>query len=146
MNRFYRCVLNVTFFGVVCFGSMEAKHTYGNLHVTKVDRVHDGDTFIVSIEGVHPIIGHEVSVRINGIDAPEITDHRPEIKALAVEARDFVAYRLSQTKNVELIDLQRDKYFRLLADVYLDGVNLGDELIEAGLAHPYDGHTKPLWE
>lgn len=110
-----------------------------------VDRVHDGDTFIAEIIGVHPIIGKEISIRIKGIDTPEVTDKRRDIKELALRARDYVAHRLQQAQVIELFDIQRDKYFRILADVYVDGVNLAEELILEGLAKPYDGKTKPEW-
>jgi endonuclease YncB( thermonuclease family) len=136
------CLLLLLF---TCPDFLEAKHTYGNLYVLKVDRVHDGDTFIAEISDVHPIIGKEISIRINGIDTPEITDKRPAIKELAIKARDYVQQRLLKSCVIELINVQRDKYFRLLADVYVDGVNLADELIRAGLAKPYDGKTKPEW-
>ncbi|WP_177747688.1 thermonuclease family protein [Candidatus Avelusimicrobium fimicolum] len=36
----------------------------------------------------------------------------------------------------------RDKYFRLLCDVKVNGQSLGEELIKAGHAIPYDGGTK----
>lgn len=126
-------------------GYIEAKHTYGNLVVESVCRVHDGDTFIVNIADVHPIIGKEISVRIDGIDTPEMTDSRPCIKELAVKARDYVTQRLHNAKVIELVNLQRDKYFRLLARVYVDGEDLAEELIQVGLAQPYDGHAKPVW-
>ena len=130
---------------VSCWSCLEAKHTYGQLSVAKVDRVHDGDTFIVEIAGVHPLIGKEISIRINGIDSPEITDARDEVKRLAVEARDYVARRLQSATHIELLNVQRDKYFRILADVWVDGVDLAQELIEQGLAQPYDGKTKSPW-
>jgi len=130
---------------ITCFGALEAKHEYGDLCMTTVLRVHDGDTFIGNIEGVHPIIGEGISVRINGIDCPEITDKRPVIKALAIQARDYVIQRLQKTNKIELRQLQRDKYFRLLANVYVDGTNLADELVFLGLAKHYDGGKKPVW-
>lgn len=122
-----------------------ARPSYGNLRVEMVDRVHDGDTFIAEISGVHPIIGKEISIRIKGIDAPEMTDQRQDVRELAVRARDYVAHRLEQAKVIELFDIQRDKYFRILADVYVDGVHLGEELLLKGFAKPYHGKTKPQW-
>jgi endonuclease YncB( thermonuclease family) len=113
--------------------------------VRKVDRVHDGDTFIAEIADVHPLIGKEISIRIKGIDTPEITEKRQDIKALALKAREYVAHRLQQGSVVELCNVQRDKYFRILADVRVDGIDLGSELIQSGLAKPYDGKTKPTW-
>lgn len=138
-------MFNLFTFFIICLGSLEAKHTYGNLYIESLVRVHDGDTFIVDIANVHPIIGKSISVRINGIDTPEITDSRPTIKALAIAARDYVTQRLQCAKTIELVNVQRDKYFRLLADVYVDGINLAEDLIQNGLAQFYDGGTKPTW-
>ncbi|MCJ7765924.1 MAG: thermonuclease family protein [Thiovulaceae bacterium] len=38
--------------------------------------------------------------------------------------------------------MKREKYFRILADVYVDGEALGEMLIYNGLAVPYDGGHK----
>lgn len=124
---------------------VEALRTYGSLTVSKVCRVHDGDTFIVDISGVHPLIGSEISVRIHKIDTPEITDKREDVKKLALQARDYVKERLSQSTVIELHNISRDKYFRILADVSVDGRDLAQELLELGLAKAYDGREKPQW-
>jgi micrococcal nuclease len=41
--------------------------------------------------------------------------------------------------------MDRGKYFRILADVYVDGENLTDLLISAGHARPYDGGKREGW-
>ena len=38
--------------------------------------------------------------------------------------------------------MERGKYFRIAADVYVDGESLGDMLIAAGVAVRYDGGKK----
>lgn len=38
--------------------------------------------------------------------------------------------------------MDRGKYFRIVADVYLDGKNLGDILVKEDHAVAYDGGTK----
>lgn len=121
-------------------------HKYGNITVSSVTKVYDGDTFTVNIANVHPIIGEAISIRIIGIDTPELKSKNPKTKAKACQARDYVANRLHQAKVIELVNIQRDKYFRILAEVFVDGINLGDELIEVGHAQPYDGGTKPCWD
>ncbi|MFP6854958.1 MAG: GYF domain-containing protein, partial [Opitutales bacterium] len=52
--------------------------------------VYDGDTFKVDLEGVHPLFGDNVSIRINGIVTPEIRGETDEVEALGRKARDFV--------------------------------------------------------
>ena len=63
----------------------------------------------------------------------------------AKEARDFVKAMLSNAKEITLANVTRDKYFRVLADVYVDGVSLSELLIENKLAFSYDGGTKRSW-
>jgi hypothetical protein len=45
-------------------------------------------------------------------------------------------------KIVELKNVSTEKYGRVLADVYLDSLNLCDWMIEHGYAVKYDGGTK----
>ena len=116
------------------------------LQSSDVVSVYDGDTFKIDLQGVHPIFGDDVSVRVNGIDTPEITGETEEVEALARKARDFVKAKLEGAAKIELRNPQRGKYFRILADVYLDGASLAESLKEQGLAKAYDGKgAKPTW-
>jgi endonuclease YncB( thermonuclease family) len=116
------------------------------LQPSDVVSVYDGDTFKVDLEGVHPLFGDDVSVRINGIDTPEIKGESEQVEALAREARDFVEATLKGASQIELRNLQRGKYFRIVADVYVNGQLLADALREKGLAKDYDGKgPKPTW-
>jgi endonuclease YncB( thermonuclease family) len=38
--------------------------------------------------------------------------------------------------------MKRRKYFRIVADVFVDGQDLGQELTQKGLAKPYEGGKK----
>ncbi len=53
--------------------------------------------------------------------------------------------RLRSAKIDELRNMKRGKYFRILADVYVDGENHGKELITKGLAKSYNSEKKPKW-
>lgn len=121
------------------------KVKYGDVVVTKVVSVYDGDTIKVNVSGWPAIVGNKISVRVNGIDTPEMRDKSVKIKELANLAKDFVNRKLRKAEKVELLNMQRDKYFRILADVEIDGNNLGELLIKAKLAKPYDGGTKDAW-
>ena len=57
----------------------------------------------------------------------------------------FIVGRLRAAKKIELRNMKRGKYFRIVADVYVDGMSLAQMLLEAGLAKPYDGRKKPKW-
>ena len=41
--------------------------------------------------------------------------------------------------------MRRGKYFRIVADVYVDDELFADILIDKKLAKPYDGGTRPTW-
>jgi micrococcal nuclease len=49
---------------------------------------------------------------------------------------------LKNAKVIELKNMKRGKYFRIVADVYYDGKNLAEILIKNKLAVKYDGGTK----
>lgn len=115
----------------------------------KVTRVHDGDTFTVDVPQwlVAPgaeVVAKNVSVRIAGIDCPEIHDPNPLIRNAATVAK-LQAESLLKGGKVVLRDPKRDKYFRLNAQVLAGGVDVGKSLIDAKLAKPYDGGTKSPW-
>ncbi len=119
-----------------------SKETYGSVVVSKVVSIYDGDTFKVNIEGYPAIVGEKMSVRVNGIDTPEIRGKCAQEKELAHKAKQIVVELMKKAKVVELRNMQRDKYFRIVSDVYIDGKNLSSLLIEKNLAVVYDGGTK----
>ena len=60
-------------------------------------------------------------------------------------ARGLTSNLLKRAKVIELRNIERGKYFRILADVYVDDRNLADILIKNNLAIYYDGGTKKDW-
>jgi endonuclease YncB( thermonuclease family) len=122
---------------------------YGNLIVQNIISIYDGDTIRVNLTStnkLHDIISKNISVRLIGIDTPEIRGSSKRLKKLAIESRDYLEYRLRNSKIIILKDIQRGMYFRILATVEADGVNINHELVELGLAKWYDGGSKKgLW-
>ena len=45
---------------------------YGSVRVSRLVYVYDGDTIRVEVDGWPAIIGAGLSIRINGIDTPEL--------------------------------------------------------------------------
>ncbi len=105
-------------------------------------RNYDGDTITFNLPGLHPIIGEKISIRVNGIDTPEIKGKCEKEKYDAKQAQQMVADILKDAEQITLKNMERGKYFRIAADVYVDGENLADMLIEAGMAVYYDGGKK----
>tara|TARA_R110002124_G_scaffold224352_1_gene389754 strand:- start:5065 stop:5493 length:429 start_codon:yes stop_codon:yes gene_type:complete len=118
---------------------------YGNAKVLEVTSIYDGDTFRANIEGFPAVIGEHMSIRINGIDTPELRGKCDKEKQLARKAKQFTVERLRDSKTIVLKNIKRGKYFRLIADVYVDGVNLGEQLVKQGHAVKYQGKTKQTW-
>lgn len=119
--------------------------TFGSATVLKVTSIYDGDTFRANIKGYPPVVGKRMSIRINGIDTPEIKAHCEKEKMLARAAKKVTVSLLRNAHIIELHNIKRGKYFRLVADVYADGVSIGNELIRKHLAVPYYGKTKIDW-
>ena len=125
--------------------SVQATPEYGTVTVSKVISVYDGDTFRVDIDSLPPIVGKNIPIRLNGVDTPEIQGKCQQEEDLAIKARDFVRIKLANAKEIKLTKLQRGKYFRVVADVYIDGVSLEQELLENKLAYKYSGGKKISW-
>jgi len=139
----YLFSLLVPFF--IAFPALAGERTYGALTATVVS-VYDGDTMTVNIPDVPALLGENIPIRVRGIDTPEMHDARPEIHALAVQARDMVRGWCPVGSTVELKDVGRDKYFRIDATPICGGVDIAAELVKAGLAHgDYEGGTKVKW-
>ena len=112
------------------------------IHFGKVIKVYDGDT--ITIASVLPNTTEPIyrfSVRLNGIDTPEIRGKTPEEKELAILARDEL-YNKIYGKMVTLENVGTEKYGRILADVYLDEEHINEWLVSKEYAVRYDGGTK----
>jgi micrococcal nuclease len=91
-----------------------------------VSWVMDGDTLLLVQEG-HK---EPVKVRVDGIDAPETCQPGGEA------SRDAMI-RLALRKTVQLREFGQDHYGRQVAQVSIDGVDLGAEMVRSGMAWAY---------
>lgn len=116
-----------------------------NIQVERINSVYDADTFRVDISNWPDIVGKNIPIRVNGVDAAEIRGKCPSEKAQAKAARDYTRAFLESGSNIELRNIKRGKYFRLLADVYVDDQSLSEALIVSGHARSYHGGTREGW-
>jgi len=108
----------------------------------RVIRVYDGDTLTIATKLPHDSTYYRFSVRLKGIDCPEIKGSSTNEKECALIAKAKVE-ELSMGQVISLKDVQLDKYGRLLASVDLYGVgSLSAYLLKERLAVPYFGKTK----
>jgi len=103
---------------------------------------YDGDTCRFDIPGLHPLLGKNIPIRFAGVDTPEMRGKCQQEKDLAIKARNRVRDLLSQAHSITLKDVERGKYFRLVASVEADGQDVSDLLIQEGFAVVYDRGTK----
>ncbi len=129
-------------FSLALHGESLSNKNYGSTVVSKVTSIYDGDTFRANLVGYPEIVGYRIGIRVNGIDTPEMRGKCQKEKDLARKAKQFAVTKLRAAKKIELKNMKRGKYFRIVADVYVDNRNLGTMLIENHLAVPYDGGHK----
>ena len=120
-----------------------------NLFILTPDQivdVYDGDTFKIDLPSMHPLFGDDLSIRLLGVDTPEMRGTTDEVKALAMQAQQVTEKALKGASKIELRNPQRGKYFRIVSEVWIDGESLADTLKAKGLAKDYDGEgARPEW-
>ena len=119
-----------------------ADKTYGSVTIAEVTSIYDGDTFRANIPDFPPIIGQHMGIRIKGVHTPEMRGQCEQEKILARKAKQFTVTKLRSAKKIELRNMRRGKYFRIVADVYADDQSVGEGLVREGLAVVYDGGKK----
>jgi endonuclease YncB( thermonuclease family) len=105
----------------------QARAAETTLHGT-VAAIHDGDT--ISIRTATETL----RVRLYGIDCPE---YRQPFSQRARRFTSELTFKKSATVHVE----GRDRYDRILGRVVVDGVDVNEALVRAGLAWHYETGT-----
>ena len=65
-------VLTIVILSFLSLPSHALAKSFGDYKGAVYLRNYDGDTITFNLPGLHPIIGEEISIRVNGIDTPEI--------------------------------------------------------------------------
>ena len=115
-------------------------------HVKNLTKVVDGDTIDVDID-----LGFDISfssrVRLAGIDTPESRTTDKMEKALGLEAKEYLKYKLKDAKCITIKTEKMDsseKYGRILGWIFIDDheVSVNQQMIDDGYAWGYLGDTK----
>ncbi len=143
------------------FFSLEGRH-----FESKIVDIYDGDTcsIVINLDGKYL----KFKFRCLGYDSPEIkpplsSNNRPYLIDLAIKSRNYFISRvtncdvdllnhyskkevkeliISNTKIVSIKTYGWDKYGRLLGEIFIDGININNEMVEKKYAYKYDGGTK----
>jgi micrococcal nuclease len=119
-------------------------------HYAHVVSVYDGDTLTVVVYR-H---GHWVlqTIRLAGIDTPELRTKDPKEKELAEAARQALSTQVLD-EYVWIHCQGREKYGRILAEIYPvswfrghRSLSYNQWLLNKGYAQPYDGGKKGTWK
>lgn len=137
-------ILFITIFSLsmALSASETCQHDRYNFRCVKYVRNYDADTVTFDVPGVHPLLGEKINVRVSGVDTPEVKTKNSCEKEKARSAKKLVENLLKNAKRIDLKSIKRDKYFRVVADVVIDGQSLSYYLLKNGLAYSYDGKTK----
>jgi len=93
--------------------------------------VYDGDTITATIDLGFNIVIKGEKLRLYGIDTPEVRgDSRPE----GIKSRDWLRNRiLGKDIIIKTLKDKKGKYGRYIATIFIDGVNINDEIVSKGL-------------
>ena len=111
----------------------------------KVIKVYDGDTITIATRLPGNTCVYRFSVRLDGIDTPEIKTKNPLEHERAVFVREQL-HNLVYGKIVLLKNLSIEKYGRILADVYLDNLYVNQYMVDKKYANVYDGGKKQVFD
>ncbi len=106
---------------------------------------YDGDTVTVRA-WIWPGHSVETSVRVRGIDTPEIRGRCEAEKLAAIKARDHVRMLLQEAADVALAEIAPDKYGgRVVARLLINGEDFALLMLAAGHGRAYDGQARAGW-
>jgi endonuclease YncB( thermonuclease family) len=104
-------------------------------------------SYEISVLEAHTIRYNGETVRLEGYDAPEaISPDCQREEELGLQATDFLRRLLAEHFWVDLtMSGARDRSNQALGALKIDGRNVADLMIEAGLARAYEGGPRGSW-
>ena len=131
MRIFAKFIIASVFLFSACFWESERKISDQNSKTYKVVGISDGDSITIFDNEKNK----ELKVRLATIDAPERNQD------FGRKSRQHLS-NLVYKKKVTLNKFSKDRYKRVVAEVYLDGKNINIEQIKNGFAWHYKKHQK----
>ena len=110
----------------------ECYYTYEAL----ITSVWDGDTCTADISLGFGVTLHKQKLRLFGIDTAEL---RGDTLLEAQISRDWLREKiLNKNVVIETIKDKKGKYGRWLAIIFVDGININEQMINEGVAKKYE--------
>ena len=104
-----------------------------------VGYVYDGDTVELLCDGVSS------TARLIGFDTPETRDASCDRERALGKKATIRLRKIITSGKVKIIRDGHDRYGRELAQIFVEGRNVGDILIEEKLARAYEGGSRVHW-
>jgi len=111
-------------------------------YTATIKQVYDGDTITIDLDLGFYIHVFNQKFRLLYVDAPEI---RGKSKTLGIASRDALRDKiLGKEVIIQTFKDSKDKYGRWLCEIFLDGENINQWLIDNGHATQYPEDLKLL--
>ena len=101
--------------------------------VSKVIEVIQGDKFIVDIAEPHELAGSNINLLLRDIDAPDTSKSCHKQMEYGLKVKDFVSQKLKSASSIKLTNFRKTNT-KVIADVNVDGTDLGKDLKAMGFA------------
>lgn len=105
-------------------------------YTAHVKKVVDGDTIVVDIDLGFSISLNNQHLRLARINTPELKGSTKEAGEAAREA--LTAKLLDRSVRIKTHKVEKDKYGRVLAEVFIEDECVNDWLLTEGFAVPYE--------
>ena len=112
------------------------------LPISIIKYVYDGDTFYMDCISGYRCQNGKLGVRALDLDTPEIKGECGQEIERARAAKRFLVSLKNRSNEITVIPNHKrpyDRYGRLLAHVYFDGVNWTESMIDSGLGRVWNG-------
>ena len=115
---------------------MDIIHECQYIYIATVVSVYDGDSITVDVDCGFGIILRKQKLRLLGIDTPEL---RGDTIVEARVSRDWLREKILNTQIIiKTYKDRKGKYGRWLAELFVDGININNQMITEGLAKVYE--------
>ncbi len=116
------------------FGADKPKQSidsYGSAVVSQILRIDEQATLYCNIENFPPLIGKNMPVMLKDLKPANSAEANKKIQAFLSA---LLMNKAESKPKIQLSNIQRGKTFCLCADIYCDGKDIAEMLIEKGLA------------
>lgn len=105
--------------------------TYGSVAVSRVMRIAPDGTIYCHIDAFPPVVGDNIPVVLEGI---ETTAETVDKEVIAFLEQTFTPASQESAPSIVLHNIRRGRTFCLIGDIEVDGKDVGQLLVEKGLA------------